>query len=60
MTDDQNSPTKDVPTKLRRLDTDLQFDPTLVEGRASALRIAIYLVAGVVVVGFVFWGINSN
>ena len=60
MTDNQNSPTKDVPTNLRRLDTDLQFDPTLVEGRASALRIAIYLVAGLVVVGFVFWGINSN
>jgi hypothetical protein len=60
MTDDQNSPTKDVPTKLRRLDTDLQFDPTLVEGRASGLRITFYLIAALAVVGFVFWGINSN
>ena len=31
MADNQNSPTKDGPTKLRRLDTDLQFDPTLAE-----------------------------
>jgi len=60
MADNQNSPTKDVPTNLRRLDTDLQFDPTLVEGRASPLRIAVYLIAGLTVVGFVFWGINSN
>ena len=60
MTDNQNSPTKDVPTNLRRLDTDLQFDPTLVEGRASGLRITAYLIAGLAVVGLVFWGINSN
>ena len=60
MTDNQNSPTKDVPTHLRRLKTDLQFDPTLVEGRASALRIAVYLIVGLVVVGAVLWGINSN
>jgi hypothetical protein len=60
MTDNQNSPTKDVPTKLRRLDTDRQFDPTLVEGRASGLRITVYLIAALVVVGFVFWGITFN
>jgi hypothetical protein len=50
MTDDQNSPTKDV----------RQFDPTLVEGRASGLRITVYLIAALVVVGFVFWGITFN
>ena len=60
MTDNQNSPTKDVPTKLPRLDTDLQVDPTLVEGRASGLRITVYLIAALVVVGFVFWGITFN
>ena len=60
MADNQNSPTKDGPTKLRRLDTDLQFDPTLAEGRASPLRITAYLIAGLAVVGFVFWGITFN
>jgi len=60
MTDNQNSPTKDASTHLRRLDTDLQFDPTLVEGRASGLRIALYVIAGLAVIGLVFWGLNSN
>ena len=60
MTDNQNSSQKDAPTHLRRLDTDLQFDPTLVEGRASNLRIAAYVIAGLVIVGLVFWGMNSN
>ena len=60
MSDDLNSQTKNVLTNSQKLDTELQFDPVLEEGRASALRVSVYMIAGLAIVGLVLWGINSN
>ena len=38
----------------------LEFDPVLDEGRASALRVSVYVIAGLAIVGLVLYGINSN
>lgn len=43
-----------------RLDNELQADPELAEGRASGSRIAVYAVAVVVLLGAVFYGLNSS
>jgi hypothetical protein len=60
MSDNLNSPANNVPTDPPKLDTELQFDPTLEEGPASALRITVYVIAGLAIVGMVLWGINFN
>ena len=43
-----------------RLDNELQPDPELAEGPASSGRIAIFAVAIAVVLGAVFYGLNSS
>ena len=60
MSDDLKSQTKNVMTDSQKLDTKLEFDPVLEEGRASALRVSVYVIAGLAIVGFVLYGINSN
>ena len=60
MSDDLNSQTKNVLTNSQKLDTHLEFDPVLEEGKASALRVSVYVIAGLAIVGMVLWGINSN
>ena len=60
MSDDLNSQTKNVMTNSQKLDTKLEFDPVLEEGRASALRISVYVIAGLAIVGLVLYGISSN
>ena len=46
MSDDLNPHTKNVLTDSQKLDTELEFDPVLEEGRASALRVSVYVIAG--------------
>jgi hypothetical protein len=60
MSDDLNSPTRNVLTDSPKLDTELQFDPVLGEGRASALRVSVYAIAGLAIVGMVLWGTIFN
>ena len=60
MSDDLKSQTKNVMTNSQKLDTKLEFDPVLEEGRASALRVSVYVIAGLAIVGLVLYGINSN
>jgi hypothetical protein len=43
-----------------RLDDELQPDPELAEGPASGTRVALYAVAAVVILGAVFYGLNSS
>ena len=42
------------------LDVELQADPEMQEGPASAGRIAVYAVAAVVLLGAVFYGLNNS
>jgi hypothetical protein len=42
------------------LDNDLQADPELAEGRASSSRIAMFAVGIAIVLGLVFYGLNST
>jgi hypothetical protein len=42
------------------LDSELQPDPELAEGRASGGRIALFAVAIVIVLGAVFYGLNNT
>ncbi|CAN5169599.1 hypothetical protein BH11PSE4_BH11PSE4_27350 [soil metagenome] len=44
----------------RRFDEEIQPDPELAEGRAGGGRIAIFAVAAVIVLGAVFYGLNSG
>jgi hypothetical protein len=48
------------PDENARLDNELQADPELAEGPASGGRIAVYAVAVALVVGAVFYGLNSS
>jgi hypothetical protein len=41
-------------TEAPKLDNELQFDLVLEEGRASTLRVSVYLIAGLVIVGWYF------
>ncbi|MEI9925351.1 MAG: hypothetical protein WDN50_19410 [Bradyrhizobium sp.] len=43
-----------------RLDNELQMDPELAEGPASSSRIALYAVGIALVLGAVFYGLNSS
>jgi cell division protein FtsN len=43
-----------------RLDNELQPDPELAEGRASGGRVAMFAIAIAVVLGVVFYGLNST
>ena len=60
MSDDLKSQTKNVMTNSQKLDTKVEFDPALEEGRASPLRVSVYVIAGLAIVGLVLYGINSN
>lgn len=42
-----------------RLDSELQADPELAEGRASGTRVAMFAVAIAVVLGALFYGLNN-
>jgi hypothetical protein len=44
----------------RRLDSELQADPELAEGRTSGGKIAMFAVAIAVVLGAVFYGLNNT
>jgi hypothetical protein len=43
-----------------RMDSELQPDPELTEGRAGGGRIALYAVAALVLLGAVFYGLNGG
>jgi hypothetical protein len=45
---------------LNRLDSDLQADPELAEGRASGAKVAVFALAIAVVLGAVFYGLNNT
>ncbi len=53
-----NQATDDVRDPAR-LDNELQADPEMAEGPASGGRIAVYAIAIVVILGAVFYGLNS-
>jgi hypothetical protein len=42
------------------LDSDLQIDPELAEGRAGGGRVAIYALGAAIVLGAVFYGLNNT
>jgi hypothetical protein len=46
--------------RLNSLDNELQADPELAEGPASGGRVAVYAVAIALVLGAVFYGLNSS
>lgn len=50
----------EAPPDAPLLDNELQPDPELAEGPASPTRIALYAVAAAVILGAVFYGLNSN
>jgi hypothetical protein len=52
--------TDDDVRRQARLDTELQPDPELAEGPASGGRIALFAVAIALVLGAVFYGLNSS
>ncbi|MGY3450510.1 hypothetical protein [Bradyrhizobium sp. USDA 4353] len=60
MTDKSDASAAGADDTPSRLDTDLEFDPLLEEGRASKLRVALYAVACLLTVAVVLWGIHSN
>jgi hypothetical protein len=46
--------------RAARLDSELQPDPELAEGRASGGKIAIFAIAVAAVLGMVFYGLNNT
>ena len=52
--------TDDEIRRQARLDSELQADPELAEGPASGARIAMFAVAIALVLGAVFYGLNSS
>lgn len=46
--------------RLKEMDSQLQPDPELSEGRASGTRIAMFAIAIAVVLGAVFYGLNNT
>jgi hypothetical protein len=46
--------------RLNSLDTELQADPPLAEGRASGTKVAMFAVAVAVVMGALFYGLNNT
>jgi hypothetical protein len=56
----QPKPTDDEIRNAASLDRELQPDPELAEGPASGSRIALFAVAIAVVLGAVFYGLNST
>jgi hypothetical protein len=46
--------------RQERIDNELQADPELAEGPASGGRVAVYAVAIALVLGAVFYGLNSS
>jgi hypothetical protein len=61
-TNDLYRPTRagDEPRSSAQFDSELQPDPELAEGPASGGRIAMFAVAIAVVLGAVFYGLNSS
>jgi hypothetical protein len=49
-----------TPGDPARLDTDLQADPELAEGPANGSRVAVFALGIAVVLGAVFYGLNSG
>jgi hypothetical protein len=56
----RTDPLGEPPRDPIQLNNDLQPDPQLAEGPASGGRIAVYAVAAVVLLGAVFYGLNSG
>lgn len=54
------NPAEDEYRRAARLDNELQFDPELAEGRASGGKIALLAIAIALVLGAVFYGLNSS
>jgi hypothetical protein len=46
--------------RAARLDREAQLDPTLMEGRPSGGRIALFAIAIALVLGAVFYGLNNT
>jgi hypothetical protein len=53
-------PADDELRRAARLDNELQADPELAEGPASSGRIALFAVAVALILGAVFYGLNSS
>lgn len=53
------NPADDIRNPVR-LDNELQADPELAEGPASGSRVAIYALGVIVLLGAVFYGLNST
>jgi hypothetical protein len=56
----RTDPLNAAPRDPIRLDNELQPDPELAEGRAGGSRIAVYAVAAAILLGAVFYGLNSG
>ncbi len=56
----RSNPTDDDIRRQAQLDSELQPDPELAEGPASGGRIAMFAVAIALVLGAVFYGLNSS
>ncbi|MET0971171.1 MAG: hypothetical protein ABWY18_18370 [Tardiphaga sp.] len=56
----RTDPLGETPRDPIQLNNDLQPDPQLAEGRAGGGRIVIYAAAAVVLLGAVFYGLNSG
>jgi len=56
----RTSPSDGISRAPTGQDSNLQPDPELVEGRAGSGRIAVYAVAAAVLLGAVFYGLNSG
>ena len=53
-------PVADDLDRPRRFDSELQADPELAEGPASGSRVAVYTLGIAILLGVVFYGLNSN
>lgn len=50
----------DAPYRRNRVEYDPQADPELAEGRASSAKIAIFALGLAVILGAIFYGLNSS
>jgi hypothetical protein len=56
----RSTPSDEEVRRQARLDNELQVDPELAEGPASSGKIAVFAVGIAVVLGAVFYGLNSS
>lgn len=54
------NPMDDELAQPRRFDNELQPDPQLAEGPANGSRVAVYTLGAVILLGVVFYGLNTN